>query len=44
MKSQKIYENYITMSCLEKNFFDNIILTQNNAWHITQSGWIYYLV
>ncbi len=23
---------------------DNIILTQNHAWHITQSGWNNYLV
>jgi hypothetical protein len=38
MKSLDIYENCITLFCLEKNLlFDNIILTQNHAWHITQS-------
>ncbi len=38
MKSPEIYENYITLFCLEKNkLFDNIILTENHAWHITQS-------
>jgi hypothetical protein len=42
MKSLKIFENYIYLSCLEKNLFDNIILTQNKLWHINQSGWIYY--
>jgi hypothetical protein len=36
MKSLEFYENCITLFCLEKkNFF---ILTQNHAWHITQSG------
>ncbi len=35
MKSLEIYENYITLFCLEKNkLFKNIILTQNHAWHI----------
>ncbi len=35
MKSLEIYENYITLFCLEKNkLFYNIILTQNHAWHI----------
>jgi hypothetical protein len=40
MKNLEIYEKYITLFCLEKNkLFDNItILTQNHAWHITQSG------
>jgi hypothetical protein len=40
MKSLEIYENYITLFCLEENkLFDKIILTQNHAWHIiTQSG------
>jgi hypothetical protein len=39
MKSLEFYENYITLFCLEKNkLFDNIILTQNHACHITQSG------
>ncbi len=38
MKSLEIYENYITLFCLEKNkLFDYIILTQNHARHITQS-------
>jgi hypothetical protein len=32
-------ENYITLFCLEKNIlFDNIILNQNHAWHMNQSG------
>jgi hypothetical protein len=26
-------------SAWKKELFDNIILTQNHAWHITQSGW-----
>jgi hypothetical protein len=40
MKSQEIYENDITLSCLEKNeLFDNIILTQNHSWHINQNGY-----
>jgi hypothetical protein len=35
MKSLEIYENYITLFCLEKiNFVYNIILTQKHAWHI----------
>ncbi len=38
-----MYE-YITLFCLEKNNFDNIILTQHHAWHITQNDWINYLV
>jgi hypothetical protein len=39
MKSLEIDENNITLFCLGKNkLFDNIVLTQNNAWHITQSG------
>jgi hypothetical protein len=39
MKSLEIYENYITLFCLEKSrVFDSIILTHNHAWHITQSG------
>jgi hypothetical protein len=45
MEILEIYENYITLFCLKKNkIFDNIILTQNHAWHITQSGCINYLV
>jgi hypothetical protein len=24
---------------MKKKLFDNIILTENHAWHITQSGW-----
>ncbi len=44
MKSLEIYENYITLLCLKKKLFDNIILTQNHAWHITQSGLNNYLV
>jgi hypothetical protein len=43
MNSLKFYENYITLFCLEKKLFDNIILTLNHAWHITQSGWNNYL-
>jgi hypothetical protein len=31
MKSLEIYENYITLFCLEKTLFDNIILTQNHV-------------
>jgi hypothetical protein len=39
LKSLEFLENNITLFCLEKNkLFDNIILTQNHAWHITQSG------
>ncbi len=39
MKSLEIYENYITLFCLEENkLFDKITLTQNQGWHITQSG------
>ncbi len=37
MKSLEVYENYITL-------IDNIIVTQNHAWHITQSGWNNYLI
>ncbi len=45
MKSLEFYENYITLFYMEINkLFDNIILTQNHAWHITQSGWNNYLV
>jgi hypothetical protein len=45
MKSLEIYENYITLFCLEENkLFDKIILTQNHAWQFTQSGSINYLV
>jgi hypothetical protein len=45
MKSLEFYENYITLVCPGKNkLFDKIILTQNHAWHIIQSGWINYLV
>jgi hypothetical protein len=37
MKGLEIYENYITLFCLEKNkLFDNIIETQNHARHSTQ--------
>ncbi len=42
MKSLEFYENYITPMS-GKKLFDNIILTQNHAWHMTQSGWINYL-
>jgi hypothetical protein len=38
MKSLEFSENYITLFYLEKKLFDNIILPQNQAWHITQSG------
>jgi hypothetical protein len=41
MKSLEIYENYITLFYLEENkLFDKYYwkLTQNHAWHITQSG------
>jgi len=42
MKSLEFYENYITVLCStsvgKDKLFDNIILTQNPAWHITQSG------
>jgi hypothetical protein len=45
MKSLTIYENYITLSCVEKNKnFYNIILTQNHTWHIAQSDLNNYLV
>jgi hypothetical protein len=45
MKSLEIYENYITLFCLEKNkLFTIFILTQNHAWHITQSDWNKYFV
>ncbi len=44
MKSLEIYENSSLSSVWEKKLFDNIILTQNRAWHITQSGRINYLV
>ncbi len=42
MKSLEIYENYITLFCLEKKNF-LAILTQNYAWHITKSDWNNYL-
>ncbi len=35
MKSWNFYENYITLFCLEKKLFDNIICILNHAWHIT---------
>ncbi len=45
MNSLEIYESYITLFFLKKNnFLDNIILTQKQAWHITQSDWRNYLV
>ncbi len=44
MKSLEFYENNITLFCLEKKLFDNIILNQNHAWNITQSSWNNYLV
>ena len=45
MKSLEFYENYITLFSLEKNkLFDNIILTQDHAWYITQSDWNNYFV
>ncbi len=35
MKSLEFYENHITLFCLENyKIFDNILLTQNHAWHI----------
>ncbi len=37
MKNLEIYENNITLFCLEKKLFDNVILTENQAWKITQS-------
>ncbi len=43
MERMEFYENYITLLCLEKKLFDNIILTLNHAWHITQSGWNNYV-
>ncbi len=43
MKSLEIYENYITLFCLEKNkLFGKIRLTQKHAWHITKSDWNNY--
>ncbi len=43
MKSMEIYDNYFNLFCLEKNkLFNNIMLTQNHAWHITQSDWNNY--
>jgi hypothetical protein len=45
MKTLEFYENYITLFLLEKNkIFDKIILTENHAWHNTQSGSNNYLV
>ncbi len=45
MESLEIYESYINLFCLEKiKLFGNIILTQKHAWHITQDGWINYLI
>jgi hypothetical protein len=38
MKSLEFYEKYIILFCLEKKLFDTLILTENPAWHITQSG------
>jgi hypothetical protein len=38
MKSLEFNENYITLICLGKKVYDNIILNQNHAWHITQGG------
>jgi hypothetical protein len=39
MRSVEFYENYITLFNLELNkLFENVILTLNHAWHITQSG------
>jgi hypothetical protein len=44
MKSLDFYENY-TLFYLEKTkLFYNIILTLNQAWSFTQSGWNNYLV
>jgi hypothetical protein len=35
----EILLNYITLFCLEKDKrVDNVIVTQNHAWHITQGG------
>jgi hypothetical protein len=44
IKNLDIYENYITLFCLEKKLLYNIMLNQNHAWHITQSDWYNYLV
>ncbi len=44
MKNLEFYQNYITLFCLEKLIFWGIILTQNHALHITQSGRKNYLV
>ncbi len=43
MKSLAFYKNYITLVLsvwkkVKNKLFANIILTQNLAWHITQSG------
>jgi hypothetical protein len=38
MEIMDFYENDITLFCLEKNPFENIILTQNHPEHITQRG------
>ncbi len=43
MKSLEFYGNYITLFCLEKQTFWDIILTQH-PWHNTQSGWNNFLV
>ncbi len=44
MKSLEFYETYITLFCLEKKTFWDIILTQNHAGQIPQSGWNNYFV
>jgi hypothetical protein len=44
MKSLKILKITSLCSVWKTQILDNIILTQNYAWHITQSGLDNYLV
>jgi hypothetical protein len=46
MKSMEFYETYITLFRLEEKLklVDNIIITQNHAWHINESGCNNYIV
>jgi hypothetical protein len=37
MKSLEFYEKYISLF-YQENFLKYYILTQNHAWHVTQSG------
>jgi hypothetical protein len=40
----KVWNFMNTTFCLEKDkLVDNVILTQNHAWHITQVGWNNYI-